>query len=142
MARIRSIKPELRIDQTVAQWPREARYAWVLLFGYLDDAGRGRDDLRLLVADLFPLDPDVTQKKLDAWLTQMTRPTPFSDIPPLCRYEVAGVRYLHATKWTRHQRINRPSGSKLPPCPEHDKPGTASRSGSVNGSGTTHGGAQ
>ena len=43
MARIRSIKPELRTSLTVATWPREARYFWVLLWGYLDDHGYGLD---------------------------------------------------------------------------------------------------
>lgn len=119
MARIRSIKPELRRDLTVASWPRDARYAWVLLWGYLDDAGRGVDDLRLLTADLFPLDRDVSEKKLDAWLYLMTQPGPGDPEGPLCRYVVGDVRYLHAINW-RHQRINRPSPSLNPPCPLHD----------------------
>ena len=42
MARIRSIKPELRTSLTAAEWPREVRYFWVLLWGYLDDHGYGR----------------------------------------------------------------------------------------------------
>lgn len=140
MARIRSIKPELRNDQTVGDWPKEARYAWVLLFGYLDDSGRGRDDLRLLVADLFPLDRDVTEKKLDGWLRRMTEASPYTDTPPLCRYEVNGVRYLHATKWEKHQRINRPSESRIPPCPLHVSSVNGSLNGSVINARNGHGG--
>lgn len=121
MARIRSIKPELRKSLTVASWPREVRYAWVLLWGYLDDAGRGSDELRLLVADLFPLDRDVTESKLDRWLDMMAaEPADSHDDPPLCRYEVRGRRYLHAVKWLDHQRINRPSEPRFPPCPIHE----------------------
>jgi predicted GIY-YIG superfamily endonuclease len=30
MARIRSVKPELRVSEVVASWPREVRYFWVL----------------------------------------------------------------------------------------------------------------
>ena len=115
MARIRSVKPELRTDLTVAEWPREVRYAWVLLLGYLDDHGRGRDDCRLVVADLFPLDRDVTERKIDGWLARMA-----ADGGPLCRYEVDGRGYLHAVKWTNHQRISHPTDSRLPPCPFHD----------------------
>lgn len=122
MARIRTVKPELRTDLTVGCWPREVRYAWVLLWGYLDDYGRGLDDLRLLVADLFPLDRDVTERKLDRWLQLMTEEKSISELPPLCRYEVDGVRYLHATKWSRHQRVSHPGRSKHAECPIHRKP--------------------
>jgi hypothetical protein len=118
MARIRSVKPELRRDLTVAEWSRECRYAWVLLWGYLDDHGRGLDDLRLLVADLFPLDRDVTERKLDGWLNRMCESG--DGCPPLCRYEVGGRRYLHAPKWNRSQRVSHPQESRIPPCPEHE----------------------
>jgi hypothetical protein len=113
MARIRSIKPELRTSLVVANWPREVRYAWVLLWGYLDDHGRGVDDLRLIVADLFPLDRDVTEKKMDGWLKRMC-------VGPLCRYALDGRHFIHAVNWTEHQRPSHPTPSKWPPCPEHD----------------------
>lgn len=120
MARIRSIKPELRTNLNVATWPREVRYAWVLLWGYLDDEGRGLDDIRLIKADLFPLDRDMTAKKIGSWLDLMAQETRLDEQPPLCRYDVNGVHCLHATGWHRHQRINRPRTSRLPPCPKHE----------------------
>jgi hypothetical protein len=126
MARIRSVKPELRTDLTVGAWPIPVRYAWVLLWGYLDDSGRGRDDLRLLVSDLFPLDRDVTERKLDGWLQIMATTSGDGDEPPLCRYEVEGRRFLHSVKWGRHQRISHATDSRMPPCPVHDKPGSDS----------------
>jgi hypothetical protein len=116
MARIRSVKPELRTSLTVAAWPREVRYAWVLLWGYLDDHGRGRDDIRLIVADLFPLDRDVTEKKMGRWLDLWAN----GDDPVICRYETAGQTFLHAIKWTSHQRPSHPSDSRIPPCPTHE----------------------
>ncbi len=86
---------------------------------YLDDEGRGHDDMRLVVAELFPLDRDVTEKKMDRWLGLIaSTKTDEDDVPPLCRYEVRGRRYMHATKWT-HQKINRPQVSRLPACPTH-----------------------
>jgi len=121
MARIRSIKPEVRRSLTVFQWPREVRLAWLYLWGYLDDKGRGEDDAYLIKAECFPRDRDVTEKKLDGWLDLMaTTKTSEDDVPPLCRYEVQGRRYLHAVKWHLHQRINRPAPSRLPQCPIHD----------------------
>lgn len=125
MARIRSIKPELRKSLTAAEWPREVRYAWVLLWGYLNDYGRGHDDLRLIVADLFPLDRDVTEKKMDNWLRLMAAKPEHGDdeIPALCRYEVGSRRYLHAIKWTSHQRVSHPYDTGIPPCPIHSDSG-------------------
>lgn len=120
MARIRSIKPEVRRSRTVTSWPRDVRLAWVYLWGYLDDEGRGIDDMRLVVAECFPLDRDITEKKMNNWLDMMaTTKTVEDDIPPLCRYEVAGRHYFHATKWAKHQKINRPQESRIPQCPIH-----------------------
>ena len=39
MARIRSVKPEIRRSLTVAEWPREVRLTWIYLWMYLDDDG-------------------------------------------------------------------------------------------------------
>lgn len=123
MARIRTVKPELRTSLTAADWPREIRYAWVLLFGYLDDHGRGLDDLRLIVADLFPLDQDMTHRKMDKWLDLMSQQPPGDDVPALCRYQVGGRRFLHAPKWTQHQKVAHPRASRIPPCPDHPSRG-------------------
>ena len=68
MARIRSVKPEIRKSLTVGAWPREVRLAWVYLWGYLDDYGRGQDNARVIAADCFPLDDDVTHELMGHWL--------------------------------------------------------------------------
>jgi hypothetical protein len=121
MARIRAVKPEVRRSLTVAAWPFEVRLAWIYLWNYLDDAGRGLDDMRLIVAECFPLDRNVTERKMDAWLQLMaTTTTAEDDEPALCRYEINGRKYLHAPKWRQHQKINRPQPSRLPQCPHHD----------------------
>jgi hypothetical protein len=122
MARIRSVKPELRTSLTVAAWPREVRYAWVLLWGYLDDYGRGKDDLLLMKADMFPLDRDVTERKLDRWLDLMAeKPDDPDEPPPLCRYVATnGQHYLHAVKWGNHQRVSHPNPSRIPHCTIHE----------------------
>jgi hypothetical protein len=121
MARIRSVKPALRTSRVVAKWPREVRYFWVLLWGYLDDEGRGLDIPKTIAGDCFPLDDDMTPAKVGKWLQLMatTKVSPDKQ-PPLCRYEVRGVRYLHSLNWDEHQRPNRPSPSMHPPCPVHE----------------------
>ncbi len=115
MARIRSVKPEMRRSLVVSGWPYAVRWTFVGLPGYLDDEGRGHDDTRLIKAELYPLDDDMTSRKLNHHLAQI------ADTGPLCRYEVDGKRYLHITTWAEHQRVNRPTPSRIPPCPIHEK---------------------
>lgn len=121
MARIRSVKPTLRTSRTVAQWPFEVRYFFVLLWGYLDDAGRGLDIPKTIAGDCYPLDDKVTPSVVHKWLGLMatTKVEPDRD-PPVCRYEVAGRGYVHCVYWPEHQKPNRPSPSMHPPCPVHE----------------------
>lgn len=114
MARIRSIKPELRTSITVSLWPREVRYFFILLWGYFDDYGRGVDDELLIASDCFPRDRDVTPEVVDGWLEMI------ADSGPLCRYEVDGRHYLHAPNWREHQKPSHPTRSKIPPCPDDE----------------------
>ena len=114
MARIRSIKPELRTSITVSLWPREVRYFFILLWGYFDDYGRGVDDELLIASDCFPRDRDVTPEVVDGWLETI------AESGPLCRYEVDGRNYLHAPNWREHQKPSHPTRSKIPPCPDDE----------------------
>jgi hypothetical protein len=110
LARIRSVKPELRTSLTAAEWPREVRYFWVLLWGYLDDHGRGVDEPRLIKADCFPLDDDLTADIIDKWLAIL------EESGSICRYTVGGRRYLHAPQWREHQKPQHATDSRIPPC--------------------------
>jgi hypothetical protein len=111
MARIRSVKPELRTSLTATQWPREVRLFWVLLWGYLDDHGYGVDEPRLIKPDCFPLDDDLSVSDIDKWLDVIAASG------SLCRFRGPdGRRYLHAPKWADHQRPQHPAVPKFPVC--------------------------
>jgi len=114
MARIRTIKPSMFSSLTVCSWPVQVRWTFAGLFTYVDDKGRGLDEPRLVKAELYPLDDAMTAKKVTEHLDQIAKNG------PLCRYYVDGVPYLHITSWREHQRINRPSPSRIPPCPTHE----------------------
>ena len=114
MARIRSVAPQLRMSETVASWPMGARYAWVLLWGYLDDYGRGVDNSRIIAADCFPLDDDVSTEVMAEWLEV------YEIDSCICRYEVDAKRYLHALNWSEYQKPQHPSKVRIPPCPGHE----------------------
>jgi hypothetical protein len=121
MARMRTVKPALRTSRTVASWPFEVRYFFVLLWGYLDDYGRGLDIPKRIAGDCFPLDEKIGAATVDRWLKLMagTKLQPDRD-PPICRYTVDGVRYVHCVYWDEHQRPPRPTPSHHPPCPVHE----------------------
>ena len=117
MARIRTIKPSMFSSLTVSAWPTEVRWTFAGLFTYLDDYGRGLDEPRLVKAELWPLDDRMTPKKVEEHLALISR------TGPLCRYELAGQRFMHITSWREHQRVNRPTKSKIPFCPKHSEGG-------------------
>lgn len=112
MARIRSVKPELRSSLTVAEWPREVRYFFVLMWGYLDDHGRGVDEARLIRADCFPLDDDITATVVDEWLNLI------ASTGTVCRYAVGSRKYIHVPEWSEHQKPQHPKASTIPTCPK------------------------
>lgn len=118
MARIRSMKPELRDSLLVASWPFEVRYFFTLLWGYLDDSGRGLDMPKRIAGDCFPHD-DITAEDIDKWLDMMTYGIEGKH-GPICRYRVAGRDYIHSVNWDEHQKPNRPTPSRLPRCPMHE----------------------
>jgi hypothetical protein len=108
VARTRMIKPDLRTSEKVAGWPREVRYFWVLLWGYLDDYGRGKDNPRLIKADCFPLDDDVTAETIDAWLWVI------AGDGVIIRYGVEGDNFIASPNWDEHQKPQHPTASKIP----------------------------
>ena len=113
MARIRTIKPDAFTSDSLSSVPRGTRWTFAGLWTYADDAGRGRDDVRLIKAALYPLDDDVTLEHVAEDLELLR------SIGAICRYVVAERGYLHMPNWG-HQKINRPTPAKSPPCPLHE----------------------
>lgn len=113
MSRIRSIKPAFFKSTSVANLSKPARLTWAGLWTYLDDYGYGRDDPRLVKAEIWPLDDDYTARKVEEDLKAIATEG------MICRYEHGGRRYIHAPAWLKHQRVNRPQKSLMPPCPLH-----------------------
>jgi len=112
VARIRSIKPEIRTSEKVNAWPVEIRYFWIMLWGYVDDYGKGRDNAKLIVADTYPLDDNVTPAMVEEWLCVLAH----DDV--IARYVVDGKRYLVVLNWAEHQRPSHPAKSVLPDMPD------------------------
>jgi len=107
VGRIRTIKPETPQSESLGRISREARLLFVLLWTVADDEGRARAASRLLASLLFPYDDDAPEL-IDGWMGELEAEH------CVVRYEVDGARYLQITKWLEHQKIDRPSKSRLP----------------------------
>jgi hypothetical protein len=122
VARIRSIKPEFPQSETVGRLSRDARLLFIMLWTIADDEGRSRAASRMLASLLYPYDDDAP-KHIGRWLDDLEREE------CIRRYEVEGAQYLEIVNWLKHQKIDKPSRSRLPAFSEHSpKPREASRS--------------
>ena len=105
--RIRSIKPEFWESESLGRVSREARLLFIGLFSCCDDHGRARASSRLLASRLYPYDDDAF-KKLPNWIAELEKQG------CVRIYVAAGESYLDIPKWLNHQKIDKPSASKLP----------------------------
>ncbi|MTE20176.1 hypothetical protein F0L17_13860 [Streptomyces sp. TRM43335] len=121
MARIRTIKPEAFVSESLAAVPLTAERTFFGLLTQADDQGRHRDHAAIIAGQLWVLRPEHTPAEVEKDLAQL------ADAGLICRYKSPDdKRYLHIVTWHQHQKINRPSKSRLPGCPHHDAPsGTA-----------------
>ena len=110
--RIRSTKPEFWRSERVASVSWDARLVLKGLESFVDDNGVGKDDLALIVADVFPRDlsrnPTGTLQKVSEALHHL------SDAGLLWRYEADGNRLLYVAFWEFIQRIEKPGRGRLP----------------------------
>lgn len=108
MSRIRTIKPEFWEDEKLGKVSRDARLLFVGLISLADDDGRLRANPTLIRAQVFPYD---TKTDVSAWLEELSRAR------RIILYQADGESYAEIPKFNKHQKIDRPSPSKLPaPC--------------------------
>jgi hypothetical protein len=114
VARIRTIKPEFPQSESMGRVSREARLTFVLLWTLADDAGRLRGNSRMLASLLFPYDDDAPGL-IDGWLSELVREE------CVTRYLADGGAYVQINNWLDHQKIDKPSGSKIPAFDESSR---------------------
>lgn len=86
---------------------REARYCFILLWTIADDTGRLRGNSRMLASLLYPYDDDA-KRHIIGWLEELEREE------CVRRYRVEGQDYVLIVNWADHQKIDRPSPSRIP----------------------------
>ena len=106
--RIRSTKPEFWASQLIARWPYESRLCYIALWNEADDEGRFRAAMAYLKGRLFPYESFNMGEVLAPLVTSRR----------VILYTAGGEDFGFLPTFRRHQRINRPSPSKLPPPPE------------------------
>lgn len=110
--RIRSTKPEFWRSERVAGVDWEARLVLKGLESYVDDNGVGKDDLALIVADVFPRDlsrnPPGTLQKVSEAISDL------ENAGLLWRYEADGTKLLYIAFWESVQRIEKPTRGRFP----------------------------
>lgn len=107
MARIRTIKPTAFLSETLARCTLEAERTFFGLWTHCDDEGRCIDNPRLVHAALWALrdrTPDDVARDLKELADELL----------ITRYEAGGRRYLMITNWAEHQKIARPTPSRIP----------------------------
>ncbi|WP_134663951.1 hypothetical protein [Amycolatopsis sp. CFH S0078] len=109
MPRIRTIKPSFFRSEDVSALPLRARLTWIGLWTHCDDAGRTKDNVRLIKGDIWPLD-DVSLADIEEDLETLAAHG------RIVRYEADGRRYLEIANWSDHQSIQKPTPSKIPPA--------------------------
>lgn len=129
MARIRSSKPEWWKSAKWCRLPRDIRSTYKGIWEVMcDDEGRFLADPRQVKADVWPLDDDITPKKLSAWLAslsivQITLPEKMGGgkAQAVELYEVDGVLYGYLAGFVEHQKVSHPLPSRIPIPPSLDR---------------------
>lgn len=112
MPRIRSIKPDFFASEDVSALPVSARLTWIGLWTHCDDHGRTKDNVRLIKAAVWPLDPDVSLAAVEDDLVALDAGG------RIVRYtDTDGKRYLAVVNWHVHQSIPKASGPRHPAPP-------------------------
>lgn len=113
MPRIRTIKPEFWSSPDVARASAVARLAYIGMWNWADDYGRGTLNLKELEGFIFPND-DI--KELSVGTSENFRRVvkEVVDTFGIIIYEVHGRTYYAIPTWADHQRTERKAKSKYP----------------------------
>lgn len=105
--RIRSLKPEFFRDEKVQRLPRDARLLMVGLITHADDEGRLDGEPVAVRSLVFPHD-DMPTRTINQLLAAI------EDKGLIHRYSVDEFNWIEITGWSKHQRVDKPTPSRIP----------------------------
>ncbi|MFD7902942.1 hypothetical protein ACFV4G_11920 [Kitasatospora sp. NPDC059747] len=112
MARIRAIKPETWVSETLAEVSIPAMVTFLGMTNHADDHGRHRDNAAIVYGLIWPMRDEIGRADVEQHLQQL------ASAGAICRYTGCdGRKYFHYPTWNNHQKIDKPSLSRLPVCP-------------------------
>ncbi|MFD8703624.1 hypothetical protein ACFV1W_13495 [Kitasatospora sp. NPDC059648] len=112
MARIRPVKPETWVSETLAEVSIPAMLTFLGMTNHADDQGRHRDNAAIVCGLIWPMRDEITRTDVEDHLQQL------ASVGAICRYTGCdGRKYFHYPTWRKHQKIDKPSLSRLPACP-------------------------
>ncbi len=127
MARIRTIKPEMFLSEDLASCDVTAMVTFAGLLTQADDSGRFLAHPAIIAGFVWPLRIEHTPAHVARDLDQLAA------AGIICRYTGCDDKnYLHFVKWEKHQKIDRPSASRMPRCPVHQAQHKCSECGSAS----------
>jgi len=131
MARIRTIKPEFWADEKLSECSLSARLLFIGLLTFADDQGRFEYRPARIRMQVFPCG-SASLEDVTEWLGEL------SEHSLIRVYEIDSCRFVDIPNFLKHQRINRPTPSKLPEfLSEHSvSPTPGSGTGTGTGTGT------
>ena len=110
--RIRSTKPEFWRSERIARVSWDARLVLKGLESFVDDNGVGRDDLALIVGDLFQRDlvrePSRTLARVSESISEL------NEAGLLHRYRADDTDLLFLSFWESVQRVDKPQPGRFP----------------------------
>lgn len=109
--RIRTVKPEFWEDEVIGTLSRDARLLFVATFNLADDEGLLRWTPAFVKAQVFMYDDDLSVADAQRLMSELT------EAGILFPYHGGKTqqRLAYIVNFRRHQKINRPQPSKLPP---------------------------
>ncbi len=110
--RIRSTRPEFWRSERIASVEWDDRLVLKGLESYVDDNGVGKDDIALIVGDLFQRDlvrePSRTLARVSEAISRL------HSAGLVWRYEADGTRLLFVSFWDEVQRVDKPQTGRFP----------------------------
>lgn len=113
MARIRTIKPQLFKNETLADLSATCRLLYIGLFCLADKEGRLEDRPKRIKAEIFPY----AELDVDEMLNQL------QDSGFIERYQVGEIKVVQVINFTKHQRIQGKESHTQSEFPEKEAPG-------------------
>ena len=136
MSRKRMVSPEFYTDEKILELPIPARLMFIGIWNHADDEGIIKNSPKQLKVQIYPADEEITLNTIIEYVEMMvklkllTKGTNIDDSP-----------LLKITKWTDHQKINRPTLSRYVFAPLQITDGSVNAHGSISeDSVSNHGG--